>query len=496
MPTPQKGGCQGRPRLEVEERPGADRDTVFGVTQTEAALQTPELAALRAVKWPSESAQSPAMTDMLSAIPTLEALSDLPAGTPVLLRGDLDVQIADGEVAEDVRLRSMLPTIRFGLDRGWRWILIGHIGRKPELSLAPVAKRLEELCETPVAFVADWLDPEAGSVLAQAQQAVAGQPEASLLVLENTRKYSIERALWSVSEDAFDATAQGLLASARSVRDNLARHLVNEGLSASNLDFSSCVLPLVMTSATFGQYTRAELSLALHELSRVDCVIFSGVKANKLDDLEDIVSTRALRLVIVGGALAMALRKARAELDGESFSYGLAERDETDVAHMPRERIEQGRRILERCSAEDIEVLLPVDYRLDDGTVASEIPPERRQLDIGPETLAGFGAAMRQRTSEGSVRTAYLNGSVGVFEDPRFSQGTEGVIQAFCDLTSLGVKTFVGGGEAHVALLQFSSESAVTHSFTAGGTILKVMKSSPIGYVASSYYASLNSPGV
>lgn len=434
------------------------------------------------------------MAEMLDAIPTLETLSDLAAGTTVLLRGDLDVQVADGEVAEDVRLRSMLATIRFGLDRGWRWIVLGHIGRRPELSLAPVAKRLGELCEVPVAFAADWLEESTGLVLAQAQELAASQPNASLLVLENTRKYEIERALWSVSREDVDATARGLLASADSMREAFSGYLVNEGLSASNLDFSSCVLPLAMSAATLGRYTRGELSLALDALATVDCVIFSGVKANKLDDLEDIVSTRPLRTVIVGGALAIALRKARAEMDGESFTYGLPEADPKSVAHMPRERIEQGRRILELCDAHAIEVLLPVDYRLDDETVVEDIPDDRCQLDIGPQTLARFVSALRDRAADGSIKTAYLNGSVGVFEDPRYEQGTKGVIEAFCELTSQGVETFVGGGDARVALLQFSSEQAVTHTFTAGGTILKVMKSSPIGYVASNYYASLMAP--
>jgi phosphoglycerate kinase len=458
----------------------------------EAALETPRLAALRAVKWPSGSVASPAMEEMLGAIPPFETMSELPAGTPVLLRGDLDVPVTDGEVTDDVRLRSMLPTIESGLRRGWRWIVLGHIGRQPQLSLAPVAKRLEELCETSVTFVPDWFQEATGSITEQAREAVAGQPRGSLVVLENARKYGLERALWSLSPDEFDSVAPRLLASAEAMRDTFSDYLVNEGLSASNLDFSSCVLPLVMSRSTLGPYTRAELSLAVDELSRVDCVVFSGVKANKIDDLEDIVSSRPLRLIVVGGALAMALSKARSELDGETFTYGLPERDSTDIAHMPDERVAQSRHIIEECRARDIEMLLPVDYCLDDGRIERVIPSDRRQLDIGPETLAHFANVLRDRAADGSVRTAYLNGSVGVFEDPRFASGTKGVIEAFCGLSSAGVRTFVGGGEARAALLQFASEDSVTHAFTAGGTVLKVMKSSPVGYVASSYFANVD----
>lgn len=461
------------------------------MTQIDAALDPAQLTALRAIKWPADSHPLPSMQEMLSAVPTLDAMADVPAGTPVLLRGDLDVPLAEGEVTDDVRLRSMLPTIEFGLQRGWRWILIGHTGRDPDRSLAPVGKCLERLCETTVSFVPEWFDESTVSVEPQAQQTAAQQADGSLILLENARKYEIERALWSVTAEEFASMGPKLIASAHAVRDSLSHYLVNEALSASNLDFSSCVLPLAMSGVAFGRYTRAELSLALEELSKVDCVVFSGVKANKLDDLEDIVATRPLQLILVGGALAMALRKAQAELSGEAFTYGAPEREAEHVTHMPVERIAQGKRILEHCSENNVEVLLPVDYRLDDESVSREIPSDRRQLDIGPETIERFTQALHSAAASGSVKTAYLNGSVGVFEDPRFAAGTKGVVDAFCSLTSNGVRTFVGGGDAHVSLMQFASESDITHAFTAGGTILKVMKSSPIGYIASSYFASL-----
>jgi phosphoglycerate kinase len=428
------------------------------------------------------------MGRMLSAIPPLDSLSELPSGTPVLLRGDLDVQVLDEEVVEDVRLRSALPTIRFGLERGWRWIVMGHIGRRPDLTLAPVARRLQELCGAPVHFVPDWFDESTDSITPRAQAAIANQPHGALILLENTRQYAVERALWGVSPEDFDPTAARLLSVATAMRDGFAQHFVNDGLAASNLDFSSCVLPLVMDSAVLGSYTRGELSLALEQLDAVDCVIFSGVKANKLDDLEDIVSTRSLHVVIVAGALAMALCKAREELGGRTFCYGIPEQDSTDVAHMSDERVAQGRRILERCATREIDVELPIDYRVDNGEIVTTIPSDRRQLDIGPATIERFTASLSKRAADGSLRTGYLNGSAGVFEDPEFSHGTRAIIEAFCALTPKGIRTFVGGGDARVALLQFATEDSVTHAFTAGGTILKVMKSSPIGYVASSYY--------
>src|SRR5947207_794961 len=98
------------------------------------------------------------LADYIRAIPGVASLQDLPAGTPVLVRGDLDCtpgpKIGDG----DIRLRSMVDTLRFGLARDWKQVVFGHIGRKPEGSLAKVARRLGELVERDVPLVGDWLD--------------------------------------------------------------------------------------------------------------------------------------------------------------------------------------------------------------------------------------------------------------------------------------------------------------------------------------------------
>ena len=105
-------------------------------------------------------AAAPALSlaDYLDAIPGLGSLDDLPSGTPVLVRGDVDAKPGPNLGDGDIRLRSMVDSLQFGRQRGWKQIVIGHIGRKPEGSLTKVAKRLGELVECDVPLVSDWLD--------------------------------------------------------------------------------------------------------------------------------------------------------------------------------------------------------------------------------------------------------------------------------------------------------------------------------------------------
>jgi phosphoglycerate kinase len=98
------------------------------------------------------------LPDYVRDIPGLASLEDVPSGAPVLVRGDLDCEPGPNVGDGDIRLRSMVDTLAFGRKRGWKQIVFGHIGRKPEGSLAKVAKRLGELLQCDVPLVRDWLD--------------------------------------------------------------------------------------------------------------------------------------------------------------------------------------------------------------------------------------------------------------------------------------------------------------------------------------------------
>lgn len=114
---------------------------------------------------PPAAASGLKLQDYLAGIPRLASLADVPSGTSVLVRGDVDAKPGAAIGEGDIRLRSMLETLEFGRKRGWKQILFGHIGRKPEGSLNKVAKRLGELLKTDVPLIGDWFDESSGTIL-------------------------------------------------------------------------------------------------------------------------------------------------------------------------------------------------------------------------------------------------------------------------------------------------------------------------------------------
>src|SRR6478672_1429088 len=164
--------------------PGADSGgQLMAVTEKEMQAWCETLLAGRS------AAPDQSLSDYIRAIPGIASLEDLPKGSPVLLRGDLDCkpgpQIGDG----DIRLRSMVDTLRFGIAHDWKQIIFGHIGRKPEGSLSKVAQRLGEIVERGVPLISDWLDDSSMTILPSVAQQIATSKPGSLLMLENTRKY-------------------------------------------------------------------------------------------------------------------------------------------------------------------------------------------------------------------------------------------------------------------------------------------------------------------
>ena len=111
------------------------------------------------------------LADYIRAIPGLAAIQDVPSGTPVLVRGDVDAKPGDKIGDGDIRLRSMVDTLEFGRERGWKQIVFGHIGRKPEGSLDKVAKRLGELLKCDVPLIGDWLDESTMTILPAVSEA-------------------------------------------------------------------------------------------------------------------------------------------------------------------------------------------------------------------------------------------------------------------------------------------------------------------------------------
>ncbi len=283
------------------------------------------LAWCRTLLHATPAAAKRSLADYLTAIPRLATLADVPAGTPVLVRGDVDAKPGKIIGEGDERLRSMLETLHFGAKRGWKQVIFGHIGRKPDGSLKDVAKRIGELLGQDVPLIADWWDDGTRTVPSRITETIAGAKSGSVLVLENTRRYAIERVLWDATTADLPKLAPDLVNFANECALKIAKVYVNEALSAGSLDSSSTIVPAAMDQVALGSYVAAEFDGPMRRCLDAQLVIFSGLKIDKLDDLQAMIDRGTIRWVFVAGSLSMALRKAAAELEGRQFSLGMAE---------------------------------------------------------------------------------------------------------------------------------------------------------------------------
>ena len=428
----------------------------------------------------------------LADIPRLDSLADLPAGTPVLVRGDVDAKPGAAIGEGDVRLRSMVATLEYGRNQGWKQIVFGHIGRKPEGSLDKVARRLGELLKCEVPLLKNWLeDSPDGVVVSDATRAaIDAAPPGSVLLLENTRAYPIETVLWKAkTEQDVEKLAPQLATLVTTMSERIAQVYVNEALSAGSLDASSTVVPIAMERVALGRYLANELEGPMLQCMEAQFVVFSGIKIDKLDDLEAMIARGKITHILSAGSLAMALTKAAAQLDGGDFYLGNSE----DLAHadkpyyIPPERIEQAKRMIENGRRHNIEFILPIDFVLADGTASDMIAKGQQQFDIGPKTIAHFEQKIGEfiAARKGQPTIVFHNGVFGMFEDPRFEAGTKAFIAQLKRLKNVGIQVYVGGGEGGTALEKYGREDWVTHVFTAGGTVLNALGSEPIPYLVA-----------
>lgn len=445
------------------------------------------------------AAQKLSLRDYLSSIPRLSALDDIAAGTPVLVRGDVDAKpgasIGDG----DVRLRSMVDTLQHGRLRGWIQVIFGHIGRKKEGSLKEVGKRFEELLACKVPLLAGWFDEGSLTIRDQVSQQIRGSRPGSVLLLENTRQCDIERALWDAKPEDLPKLAEPLARIANEYAAKIARVYVNEALSAGSLDTSTVVVPAAMDRVALGNYVAGEFDGPMMRCLETQLVVFSGLKIDKLDDLQAMIDRGTIRWVFAAGSLAMALKKGAARLDGQEFGLGVAE----DPAHAGKPyyiepaRVEQAQQMIAEGRRGGIQFVLPVDFVLQDGRAADKIGPADQQFDIGPKTSELFekkiGEFITQKQAEiraGRRPVAFHNGVFGMFEDSRYENGTKRFMPQLKRLKDAGVEVYIGGGEGGTALEKYGQPDWVTHVFTAGGTVLNALGSAPVPYLVALHMAS------
>ncbi|HEX7105579.1 MAG TPA: phosphoglycerate kinase [Acidothermaceae bacterium] len=390
----------------------------------------------------------------------MQTVDDLEvAGRTVLVRSDLNVPLKDGVITDDKRIQASLPTIRDLAGRGARVVVLAHLGRpkgevKPELSLRPVAQRLQELLGQPVGFPET---AEGGVAGPAAQAAVAAAGAGGVVLLENIR---FEAAETSKDDGERAAFAQALVTLAG---ENPA--YVGDGFGAVHRKHASVYdLPKLLPHAA-GGLVLAEVTVLkrlTEDLERPYVVVLGGAKvSDKLGVIANLLDK--VDRLIVGGGMAYTFLSAQ----GHEVGNSLLEADQVDtVAGFLAEADKRG-----------VDLVLPVDvvaathFAADARSVvvpATEIPADREGLDIGPKTRELFASKLAD------ARTVFWNGPMGVFEFDAFAAGTLALAEA---LTKVDGLTVVGGGDSAAAVRKLGfPESAFGHVSTGGGASLEYLE--------------------
>lgn len=365
-------------------------------------------------------------------------------GKRVLVRVDYNVPISEGKVSDDTRIRAAMPTVEYLVQHGAALILCSHLGRPkdgpdPKYSMRPVAAHLSALLGQPVAFIEDCIGEAA-------EAAAKSLSPGDVLVLENTR--------FRPQETKNDPEMARQLAA-------LADVYVNDAFGSAHRAHASTEGVAHYLPAVAGFLMEDEiryLGQAIDQPKRPFIAILGGAKvSDKIGVIRNLL-TKADQ-VLIGGGMANTFFKAQ----GYQVADSLVEDDALETAHQLLHeggdtlRLPVDLVIAERFDAEAAMKVIPI----------GQIPAGWRILDIGPKTVAAFGKVIS------SAGTVVWNGPMGVFEFPRFAEGTFGVAKMVADSNAISV---IGGGDSVAAINQAGLADKITHISTGGGASLEMLE--------------------
>ena len=385
-------------------------------------------------------------------------------GLRVLCRCDFNVPLKAGEITDDNRIRAALPTIKKLIADGGKVILCSHLGKpkgepKPELSLAPVAKRLSEYLGQEVVFAAD--DNVVGD---NAKAAVAAMKDGDVVLLENTRYRKEE----TKNGEAFSKD----LASLCDV-------FVNDAFGTAHRAHCSNVgVAELVDTAVVGYLMQKEIDFlgnAVENPVRPFVSILGGAKvADKLNVINNLLEK--CDTLIIGGGMAYTFLKAKGYEIGKSLV------DETKIdycAEMIKKAADNGKQLLLPVdTVVTAEFPNPIDAEIEVWTVdADAIPADKMGMDIGPKTIALYSDAVK------NAKTVVWNGPMGVFENPILAKGTKAVAAA---LAETDATTIIGGGDSAAAVNQLGYGDKMSHISTGGSASLEFLEGKELpGVVAA-----------
>ncbi len=384
-------------------------------------------------------------------------------GQRVLVRCDFNVPLKDGKITDENRLVAALPTIKKLIADGGKVILCSHLGKpkgepKPELSLAPVAKRLSELLGQEVKFAAD---PEV--VGPNAKAAVEAMKDGDVVLLENTRY----RAEETKNGEAFSKD----LAS-------LADVFVNDAFGTAHRAHCSNVgVTQYVKTSVVGYLMQKEINFlgnAVNNPERPFVAILGGAKvADKLNVIANLLEK--CDTLIIGGGMAYTFLKAK----GYEVGTSLVDDEKIDYCKEMMEKAEKlGKKLLlpvDTTIAKDFPN--PIDAEIEVSVVPSnEIPADMMGLDIGTKTAELYAEAVK------SAKTVVWNGPMGVFENPILAKGTIAVAKS---LAETDATTIIGGGDSAAAVNTLGFGDKMTHISTGGGASLEFLEGKELPGVAA-----------
>ncbi len=374
-------------------------------------------------------------------------------GKRVLMRVDFNVPMKNGAVSDDKRIRASLPTIEYVLQQGASLVLMSHLGRPkggpdPEFSLQPAAEALSKLIGRPVRMAPDCVGPEVEAL-------ARGLAPGEVLMLENVRFHKEEEkndpgfaAHLAALGEVYVNDAFGSAHRAHASTEGVARHL-----------------PAV--SGFLMEQELEHLGKATLDPPHPYVAILGGAKISDKIAVIDNLLTQCDRLVI-GGGMANTFLSAK----GYDMADSLVEADAVATA----------KAILLRAGDQ---ILLPVDAVIGDKFEESaqsqvvaidKVPKGWRVMDIGPVSLQKFKQALA------GAKLVVWNGPMGVFEFPKFAEGTFALARA---LAESGATTVIGGGDSASAVKKAGVAKQMTHVSTGGGASLEFLEGKELPGVAA-----------
>jgi phosphoglycerate kinase len=373
-------------------------------------------------------------------------------GKTLFIRVDFNVPLANGgqEITSDKRIRASLPTVQYALDHGAGVILASHLGRpkgKPnaEMSLKPIAAKLQELLGRPVAFAPDCIGA--------AVEAMKPKP-GEVLLLENLRFHP--------EEEANDTEFSRKLAA-------LCDLYVNDAFGTAHRAHASTVgMIAFVPQAAAGLLMEKELkflTMVTAEPARPSVAIIGGAKvSDKIEVIHNLI--KIVDRLMIGGAMAYTFLKSQ----GLPIGKSLVEDDKLPLAAALIKEFGD-------------KLVLPVDHVVSaefkagaDHQIVTTIPDGVMALDIGPETVKIYSDIIA------GAKTIIWNGPMGVFEMPPFDRGTLGVAQA---VASSGAISVVGGGDSEKAIKNTGLAGKISHISTGGGASLEFLSGMELPGVAA-----------